>query len=42
MVEEFGPGSRYNINKKEEKIEIVKELVESDVEFEGTRGRFRS
>ena len=27
VVEEFGPGSRYNINKEEEKIEIAKELI---------------
>ena len=27
VVEEFGPGSRYNINKEEEKIVIVEELV---------------
>ena len=32
VVEEFGPGSRYNVIKEEEKIEIVKQLVESDVE----------
>ena len=41
MVEEFGPGSRYNINKEEEKIEIVKELVESDVEVRGDKRTFQ-
>ena len=40
VVEEFGPGSRYNINKEEEKIEIVKELVESDVEVRGDKRTF--
>ena len=37
VAEEFGPGSRYNINKEEEKIDIVKELVESDVEVRGDK-----
>ena len=37
VVEEFGPGSSYNINKEEEKIEIVKQLVESDVEVRGDK-----
>ena len=41
VVEEFGPGSRYNINKEEEKIEIVKELVESDVEVRGDKRTFQ-
>ena len=41
MVEEFEPGSRYNINKEEEKIEIVKELVESDVEVRGDKRTFK-
>ena len=41
VVEEFGPGSRYNINKEEEKIEIVKELVESDVEVRGDKRTFK-
>ena len=41
MVEEFEPGSRYNINKEEEKIEIVKELVESDVEVRGDKRTFQ-
>ena len=41
MVEEFGPGSRYNINKEEEKIEIVKELVKSDVEVRGDKRTFQ-
>ena len=41
VVEEFGPGSRYNINKEQEKIEIVKELVESDVEVRGDKRTFQ-
>ena len=41
MVEEFGPGSRYNVIKEEEKIEIVKELVESDVEVRGDKRTFQ-
>ena len=41
VVEEFGPGSRYNIIKEEEKIEIVKELVESDVEVRGDKRTFQ-
>ena len=41
VAEEFGPGSRYNINKEEEKIEIVKELVESDVEVRGDKRTFQ-
>ena len=40
MIDEFGAGSRYNINKEEEKIEIVKELVESDVEVRGDKRTF--
>ena len=40
MVEEFEPGSRYNINKEKEKIEIVKQLVESDVEVRGDKRTF--
>ena len=41
VAEEFGPGSRYNIIKEEEKIEIVKELVESDVEVRGDKKTFK-
>ena len=40
MVEEFEPGSRYNIIKEEEEIEIVKELVESDVEVREDKRTF--
>ena len=38
VVEEFGPGSRYN--KEEEKIEIVEELVERNMEVEGDKRTF--
>ena len=40
MVEDFGPGRRYNINKEEEKIVIVEELVESDMEVRGDKRTF--
>ena len=40
VVEEFGPWSRYNINKEEEKIEIVEELVESNMEVRGDKRTF--
>ena len=40
VVEEFGPGSSYNINKEEEKIEIVEESVESDMEVRGDKRTF--
>ena len=38
VVEEFGPGSRYN--KEEEKTEIVEELVERNMEVEGDKRTF--
>ena len=40
VVEEFGPGSSYNINKEEKKIEIVEESVESDMEVRGDKRTF--
>ena len=39
VVEEFGPGSSYKIN-KEEKIEIVEESVESNMEVQGDKRTF--
>ena len=38
MVEELEPGSRYN--REEEKIEIVEELIEGDMEEPGDKRTF--